>query len=132
MVDDAFGPLEQRVMQSLWDHADQTPRQVLERLNADSTRPLAYTTVTTILVRLSRKGYVERRLTGRTYRYSALVDRANVADVAGRRGLDELLNRHGPDNVARFALDLGPAGEDLIGRLRALARDAKRESTRDR
>lgn len=132
MVDDTLGPLEQRVMQSLWDRGAQTPRQVLERLNADSPRALAYTTVMTILVRLSRKGYVERRLAGRTYRYSPLVDRANVADVAGRRGLDELLHRHGPDNVARFALDLGPPGDDLVERLKVLARDAKHDSTSDR
>lgn len=65
-----LGELEARVMEVLWDEGGwRTPREVREVL-ADE-RQLAYTTVMTILVRLWKKGLLNRYKEGRSFVYRA-------------------------------------------------------------
>lgn len=64
-----LGPLELRIMTDVWDHGPSTVNDVLDRLNAESGRPLAYNTVMTTLARLADKGHLERRREGRAYVY---------------------------------------------------------------
>jgi predicted transcriptional regulator len=69
----SMGELERAVMDILWDQGGWlTPGEVHERLGDPS---LAYTTVMTILVRLWRKGRVERHRDGRAYAYHPVVSR---------------------------------------------------------
>lgn len=66
------GKLEGQVLNALWaSDAPMTPRDVHTALAAD--RDLAYTTVTTILVRLHQKGLVSREKTGRAFAYKPTV-----------------------------------------------------------
>lgn len=61
-------------MEAVWDRGGWlTPRDVLDILTVE--RDLAYTTVMTILVRLWRKGLLERRKDGRAYAYHAVQSR---------------------------------------------------------
>ncbi len=63
-----FGELEAAVMDRLWSYSRPvTVREVLEDLRP--SRPLAYTTVMTVLDNLYRKGVADRELDGRAYRY---------------------------------------------------------------
>ena len=114
-----LGPLEQRVMAQLWGHGAQSVGEVLEALNAEGGRALAYTTVMTILVRLHEKGYLSREKVGRHFRYTSAVDESSVPAQAGRRELSRLIARYGADSVAEFAADLGEG--DLAKRLAGLA-----------
>jgi predicted transcriptional regulator len=69
------GELEARVMDVLWDRDDaMTPREVHDAITSPR-RPLAYTTVMTILVRLWEKGMLEREPRGRAYAYRAVSGR---------------------------------------------------------
>lgn len=62
------GELEAAVMGVLWDRGGWlTPGEVHEIV--DSKRPLAYTTVMTILVRLWQKGRLDRQRDGRAFAY---------------------------------------------------------------
>lgn len=102
----AHGELERQVLEVLWDRGESmTPREVHERLAAD--RPLAYTTVMTIVVRLWDKGLLEREPTGRTFAYRPLQSREERA--ADRMG--DLLAAAGDGSVtlARFVEALTPA-----------------------
>lgn len=79
----AMGELESAVMNVLWDATfPLTPGQVHEILSVD--RPLAYTTVMTVLVRLWEKGRLERRQSGRAFVYHPLQSREAYA--ASRMG----------------------------------------------
>ncbi|MGI8614882.1 MAG: BlaI/MecI/CopY family transcriptional regulator [Nocardioidaceae bacterium] len=72
-----LGDLERDVMDRLWD--SERPllvRDVHSLLRAE--RDLAYTTVMTVLDRLTRKGIVSRTLEGRAYRYSPVRSRAEL------------------------------------------------------
>jgi predicted transcriptional regulator len=65
-----LGELEADVMERLWAaDGDRSVREVLEEINTGSSRPLAYTTVMTVLDNLHRKGWLTRQLVDRAYRY---------------------------------------------------------------
>jgi predicted transcriptional regulator len=74
----AMGELEAAVMDVLWDRGGWlTPGEVHEILTA--RRPLAYTTVMTILVRLWQKGRVQRQRDGRAFVYRPHLSREQHA-----------------------------------------------------
>jgi predicted transcriptional regulator len=96
MAKRSMGELERAVMDVLWDQGGSlTPGEVHRHLEDPS---LAYTTVMTILVRLWRKGRVERHRDGRAYAYHPVVSREQY--VAAR--MEELL-ADTPDRSAVFS-----------------------------
>jgi len=78
--------LESECLKALWALSEATVHGIRAQLFA--TRPLAYTTVMTIMDRLARKGVVEREKRGRAHVYRPLVSSAEVRDHA----LDRLVN----------------------------------------
>jgi predicted transcriptional regulator len=73
MTKRSMGELERAVMDVLWDQGGSlTPGEVHQRLQDPA---LAYTTVMTILVRLWRKGRVDRHRDGRAYAYHPVASR---------------------------------------------------------
>jgi len=78
-----FGELESRVMQRLWDAPEgSTVREVRDALAGE--HPVAYTTVMTVLDTLHRKGWLQRELDGRAYRYTPATSREQyTADLMG-------------------------------------------------
>ncbi|WP_165702559.1 BlaI/MecI/CopY family transcriptional regulator, partial [Mycobacteroides abscessus] len=63
-----LGEREATIMELLWSAAEPvTVRDVLDRLE----RPLAYTTVMTVLDNLHNKGHVTREKVGRAFQYRA-------------------------------------------------------------
>ena len=110
----AMGELEAVVMDVLWDASDPlTPGQVHEVLSAE--RPLAYTTVMTILARLWRKGRLEREQRGRAYAYRPLLSREAYA--ASR--MDEVLGgtKDRPLALSYFVANLKPGDRARLRRL---------------
>ena len=84
-----LGDLERAVMTVLWDHGpDQSVREVMHELN--DSRNLAYTTVMTVLDRLSKKGLAQRRRDGRAFRYTAASTREELTAASMRSGLETL------------------------------------------
>ncbi len=75
--------LELECLRVLWKQ----PGASVAQVRAGLERPLAYTTVMTVLERLSAKGVVQRRKQGRAYAYSALLDR----DAARHEAVARLL-----------------------------------------
>jgi predicted transcriptional regulator len=65
----ALGPLETRVMETLWERGKSSVRDVVSLLDGGLERSPAYTTVMTTLDRLFKKGMLERRVAGRGYSY---------------------------------------------------------------
>ncbi len=73
-----IGELESAVMDVLWDASGHlTPSQVSDALAKD--RPLAYTTVMTVLVRLFEKGRLDRERRGRAFAYRPQLSREEYA-----------------------------------------------------
>lgn len=99
------GELEHQVLEVLWDGGEpMTPAAVREHLVTG--RPLAYTTVMTILVRLWEKGVLDRERVGRAYAYRPRSTREE--HIAAR--MSELLGATTDRSVAlaRFVENLPP------------------------
>lgn len=95
----AMGELEAAVMDILWDSGGWlTPGEVHERLSA--ARSLTYTTAMTILVRLWRKGRLERHRDGRAYAYRPVQTREEHAAARMSEWLNAVTDR--PRTLAHF------------------------------
>ncbi len=90
-------------MRLLWEGGDAPVPMVLTRLNEGRARPLAYTTVMTVLVRLHQKALVTRRFQGRGYVYRAALTENELIDAASARAVDDLVRRFGTPALAHFA-----------------------------
>lgn len=79
--------LQLAIMQTLWRREQATVAEVQQDLRAE--RPLAYTTISTMLSKMERKGLVAHRRERRTFVYRPLVEqqhvsRSMVVDLATR------------------------------------------------
>ena len=75
-----FTEAELELMKILWECGPSTVQGVVDHLPPG--RPLAYTTVQTVLNVLHRKGSVRRKLRDRAYHYEAAVSRFDAASNA--------------------------------------------------
>lgn len=63
-----LGPLEQSVMECVWNNKKATVQEVYSCLKKN--RKIAYTTVMTVMMRLTEKNYLSRTMKGRAYVYT--------------------------------------------------------------
>ena len=63
-----LGDLEADIMSAVWEKGEATVQDVKDAL--DPKRPLAYTTVMTVMTRLAEKGLLNRHKVGRAYVYT--------------------------------------------------------------
>lgn len=109
-----LGELERAVMEVLWEReAPATARDVARALAA---RDLAYTTVMTVLDRLTKKGFVRRERTGRAWSYTAAASREAYITGLMLDALDDTGDRDAA--LVRFARSVSsPEAEVLRGAL---------------
>jgi predicted transcriptional regulator len=113
--------LELECMQVLWKHPGASVAQVRSAL----ARPLAYTTVMTVLDRMTTKGLVERRKNGRAWLYNALLDLESARRNAVLRVVTRFFDAD-PAALARYTsrlrLDEPAAPSARAPRARAVSR----------
>lgn len=81
-----LGGLEQKIMEILWNSSEPLkPSTVLAQIKGE----YAYTTIMTVLKRMTDKKLVKRQLEGNAYFYSAATDKAIFASTC----LDDLFAR---------------------------------------
>jgi len=115
-------------MEEVWRQETATVRDVMDAVNKSASRPRAYTTVMTILDRLHRKGFVDRRqeLQGRNsfYVYTPWLTRDEYADVRAEAEVDALVREWGDVALVHFAKQMGTLDPKRREQLRRLARRA--------
>jgi predicted transcriptional regulator len=94
-------PLEMLCLNALWQIGEGNVEDVRKLVSQD--RPLAYTTVLTLLDRLSRRNAVTRRKEGRGFRYQPVVERDRLRRLALRQLLDSHFS--GSAEALRMFLD---------------------------
>jgi predicted transcriptional regulator len=99
---DLLGPLEARIMDDLWEAGPSKVGEVLERLNEAARRPLAYTTVMSVLARLERKGYLRRARDGKAYVYEPVHGRDGFVQSRAAAAVAGLLDDFGSAVVVGF------------------------------
>ena len=116
--------LQLAIMQVLWDREEATVASVREAL--EDVRPLAYTTVATMLTKMERNGQVTHRTAGRVHVYRPAVhrervSRSMVADLAGRLFQGDVAE------MVSHLLDGCDVSRDELVRLKSLIRQKERE-----
>ena len=99
--------LELDCLKALWTLGEGNVKQVRDVLASD--RPLAYTTIMTVMDRLARRGGVHRRKIGRSFVYAPILTRECVRKLAVRELLDCYFD--GSAQLLREYLDLAPDGK---------------------
>ncbi|MDQ2995869.1 MAG: BlaI/MecI/CopY family transcriptional regulator [Chloroflexota bacterium] len=113
-----LGELEAAVMRVIWERGEVAVRAVQEVLHP--TRPLAYTTVMTVMSRLARKGVLAARKQGKTYYYQATVSPAELAQQHAQREVHDLIATFGDVAIAQFLRALDDIDPERLAALRQL------------
>lgn len=72
---ETIGPLQLRVMHFLWSQGPATVNVVQEFINHQTaTRPLAYTTILTVMRNLARRKFLSQKAQGRSHVFTPIID----------------------------------------------------------
>lgn len=121
-----LGELELAVMHVIWKRGTTTVREVLETLV--ETRPLAYTTVMTVMSRLADKGLLVVDKQGKTYHYRPANSREEFEAQAVSQVVQSLITDFGGEiAISQFVEQLSAADPEQLARLAELAQQAQEE-----
>jgi predicted transcriptional regulator len=120
--------LELEILKVLWDESPLPVREVRSRLDAKANRPLAHSSVITMLNIMHRKGLLVRRRQGNSFWFAPKVNKESVS----RRMMGDLLTRLFDGSPAAMFLNLLETADvdaDELAELRKLiARKAKEQN----
>ena len=106
-----FGDLEAVIMDRLWKRGrPMLVREMVEDLSAD--RPLAYTTVMTVMDNLHRKGWLRRERDGRAWRYEPAGSQSGYTAALMSDALGTSSDRR--TALAHFVLQMSPHDAALM------------------
>jgi predicted transcriptional regulator len=106
-----FGELEAVIMDRLWEQGrPMLVREMVEALHGQ--RPLAYTTVMTVMENLHRKGWLRRERDGRAWRYEPTGSRSGYTAALMNDALATSSDRR--TALAHFVLQMSPHDAALL------------------
>ena len=106
VVDHLLGELEAPIMRMMWERGSASVREILSALNDDQRRHLAYTTVMTVMSRLTDKGLLSRERRGKMHVYRPTATRDGFLRHAAARRVQELVAEFGDFAVAQFLAEV--------------------------
>lgn len=128
----SLGPLESEILSIVWNLRVATVKNVHDRILQDPERELAYTSVTTVLQRLTQKGWLKCSKKGKAFSWKALISREQAQALHSYEKLNGFLAISNPDVVASFADSLDLASleqiEAIASRLNHIRRQREENS----
>ncbi len=128
----SLGPLESEILGIVWNLKVVTVKNVHDRILQDPDRELAYTSVTTVLQRLTQKGWLKCSKKGKAFSWQALISREQAQALYSYEKLNGFLAVSNPDLVASFADSLDTASleqiEAIASRLNHIRRQREEQS----
>jgi BlaI family penicillinase repressor len=121
--------LQLAIMHVLWDRGEATVSDVKKALEPD--RPLAYTTVGTMLSKLEASGHVTHRVEGRVNVYKAIL----LRDQASRSMVSDLAERLCAGDITQLVchlLDNRNVSMEELTALKKLIRQKEQELKHDK
>ena len=115
----SLGPLETEILQIIWQLKVVTVRDVHDFILQDPNRELAYTSVTTVLRRLTEKGWLKCSKKDRAFSWQALISLEQAQALQSYEKLNRFLAVSNPDVVASFADSLDTASIEQIDAIAA-------------
>ncbi len=121
-----LGSLELEVMEFMWHAEKATVRQVTDTVNR--RRPIAYTTVMTVMRRLFDKGLLTRTKFTRGYRYHVVRSKDEFLRQTSRNVVRTMLDNFGDLAVEAFWEEINKVDVDRFEQLRDLVQETTDES----
>ena len=126
----SLGSLEREIIEIVWELGAVTAKDVHNRILTDPDRELAYASVSTILNRLTQKGWLTCDKQERSHLWQARISATEAQALTAYEHLNQFLAVGNPDVVAAFADNLDCASmaqlEAIAQKLQAI-RQAKEE-----
>ncbi len=110
-----LGGLEAEIMQAVWSSETCTVRDVHERLRL--SRSIAYTTVMTVMARLTKKGLLSRKMIDGSYLYEPVMSQSEFERSVVGAVLDSLLESFSHQTMAHLVSTVGSQDEAELDRL---------------
>ncbi len=126
VLSNLLGSLELEIMGFMWQAGEATVRQVGEAISRK--RPIAYTTVMTVMGHLVDKELLSRTLEGKRYRYRLTQNKSEFLYQASQRMIRTLVNDFGDLAVAGFLGEISKIEPDRVEQLRRLAQETRGET----
>ncbi len=121
-----LGSLELEVMEFMWQAEEASVQQVAGAINR--RRPIAYTTVMTVMGHLVDKELLARALEGKRYRYVVARSRDEFLHETSRTRIRTLLDDFGDLAIAQFLGEIDNVDADRLEELRSRVQEASSES----
>jgi predicted transcriptional regulator len=122
----SLGPLETEILEILWQLGPATVKEIHDQILADPNRELAYASVTTVLRRLTQKGWLACDKNDRAFRWRPLVSPEETRILQAHDRLQRFLAISNPDVVAAFADALDGASADKLEAIAQRLKAARR------
>ncbi len=127
----SLGPLEAEILEIVWELGNVSVKDVHERILSDPERELTYSSVTTVLRRLTKKGWLICQKQKRAFSWQPLVSREQAQAIKAHEKLRSFLAISNPDIVASFADSLDTASLEQIdaiaSRIQAVRQQGKEQ-----
>lgn len=99
----SLGPLETEIVEILWRLGETSATAVHQQILADINRELTYSSVSTVLKRLEKKGWVSCSRESRIHIWRARVSQQQATILKAHEQLHRFLAVGSPEIVAAFA-----------------------------
>ena len=131
----SLGSLEKEILELIWQLGTVRVKDIHDRILADPNRELAYTSVTTVLRRLTDKGWLvcrKQNKKGRAFQWEAKISRQQAQTLRAYEHLHDFLAVGNAEVVASFADSLDTASveqiEKIASQLKALRQQREEKS----
>ncbi len=114
-----LGSLEFEVMEFMWQAGEATVRQVTKVI--DHKRPIAYTTVMTVMGHLVNKGLLARVKEGKRYHYRVAQSRDEFLHEISKRLVRTMVDDFGDLAIAQFLGEIDNVDAGRLEELRGLS-----------
>ncbi|BAY91376.1 MULTISPECIES: BlaI/MecI/CopY family transcriptional regulator [unclassified Tolypothrix] len=104
-----LGPLEAEILNIIYSLGTATVKDIHEHITADPERELTYSSVATVLHRLTKKGWLKSEKQQRQYIWQPLISYSEAQSLEAYEQLQRFLELGKPEIVAAFADSLDEA-----------------------
>lgn len=122
----SLGPLEAEIVEILWQIGPTSATAIHQHILEDIERDLTYSSVSTVLKRLIKKGWVSCDRENRIHIWKALVSRDSAKILKAHQQLHQFLAVGSPEIVAAFADTLD---DESLAQIDAIAQKVKAART---
>ncbi|BDA40300.1 BlaI/MecI/CopY family transcriptional regulator [Candidatus Atelocyanobacterium thalassae] len=123
----SLGSLETEILEILWDLEKATVKQIHDHILSDLERELAYASVTTVLNRLTKKGWLKCCKQNKAFSWEPLVSREQTNTLRACEQLQQFLAISNPNMVASFADNLDTTSLERLELIAANLQEIRRQ-----